>query len=50
MHVSSSDNGIAYSVSRKRWQRFKSLVPEADAQPTPISTAFWNILEAKLTV
>ena len=50
LHVSSSDNGIADSVSRKQWQRFKSLAPAADAQPTPIPTEFWNLLEAKLTV
>ena len=50
LHVSSSDNGIADSVSRKQWQRFKSLAPAADAQPTPIPAEFWNLLEAKLTV
>ena len=50
LHVSSSDNGIADSVSRKQWQRFKSLAPAADAQPTPIPTEFWNLLEVKLTV
>ena len=44
IHVRSSENGIADSISRKQWQRSKCLAPGADPQPTPVTTEFWNLL------
>ena len=32
-HISSVDNKIADSISRKEWQRFKELVPTARSFP-----------------
>lgn len=47
LHVSSADNGIADSISRKQWQRFKRLAPGADPQSTAVPTEFWNLLATK---
>ena len=47
VHVSSDNNGIADSISRKQWQRFKLLAPAADQQPIAVPTEFWNLLPAK---
>ena len=33
VHVTSDNSGIADSISRKQWQIFKLLAPEADQQP-----------------
>ena len=44
VHVSSDNNGIADSISRKHWQRFKLLAPAADQQPIAVSTEF-RVLE-----
>lgn len=47
LHVSSSNNGIADSISRKQWQRFKRLAPAASQQPLDVPPEFWNLLPAK---
>ena len=47
LHVSSSNNGIADSISRKQWQRFKRLAPAANQEPLDVPPEFWNLLPAK---
>ena len=37
-HVSGIDNSIADALSRLQMERFRALVPEADAGPTPVPT------------
>ena len=46
-HVLSVENGKADSISRKQWDRFKCLAPEADPQPTPVPTEFWSLLAVR---
>ena len=46
-HVLSIENGKADSISRKQWDRFKCLAPEADPQPTPVPTEFWSLLAVR---
>ena len=36
VHIYSESNGIADSISRKQWQRFKLLAPAADQQPIAV--------------
>jgi hypothetical protein len=36
-------NSIADALSRSDWQRFKTLCPEADPEPTEIPDHLWKI-------
>lgn len=47
LHVTSANNGIADSISRTQWQRFKRLAPAADPQPLAVPPEFWNLLPAR---
>lgn len=42
-HVSSSSNQVADSLSRFQFQKFRSLVPDAEPLPTPVPNHLWNI-------
>ena len=37
-------NCIADAISRKQWQRFRSLVREADTQMTPVPQEFLQLI------
>lgn len=40
VHVFGFDNGIADSVSRMQWKRFRQLAPDADLHPTQVRSVF----------
>lgn len=42
-YVQSKMNGIADSLSRSNWQRFRNLAPEADKYPTKMPDHLWKI-------
>ncbi|MBV2113440.1 MAG: hypothetical protein KUF82_21005 [Candidatus Thiodiazotropha sp. (ex Ctena orbiculata)] len=42
-HISSSSNQVADSLSRFQFQKFRSLVPDAEPLPTPVPNHLWNI-------
>lgn len=44
VHVSGLNNGIADSISRKQWDRFRRLAPDADQQATLVPDSFRNLL------
>ncbi|XP_021340366.1 uncharacterized protein LOC110441519 [Mizuhopecten yessoensis] len=43
-HVAGVENGIADSISRRQWQRFRQLAPEADRDPSPIPESFQELI------
>lgn len=43
-HIPGKLNQIADSISRKKWDTFRSLAPAADAQPRPIPEQFQTLL------
>jgi len=47
VHIFSRNNPIADALSRAKFQKFRSLSPEADILPTPIPKEFLNLLEQK---
>ncbi|XP_041368574.1 uncharacterized protein LOC121382952 [Gigantopelta aegis] len=50
VHVAGSYNCIADAISRKQWQRFRLLAPNAHHQPQSIPDHFWeSIYNLKLT-
>ena len=44
VHVSSRDNVIADSISRKQWGRFRQAAPEAENEPLAIPQGFLSVL------
>lgn len=49
-HIEGYKNSIADSISRKRWEKFWTLVPEADVNPLTIPKDFLEIVsEMKLS-
>lgn len=40
VHIEGRINSIADSISRKQWDRFRSLAPEAEVEPMLIPEAF----------
>jgi hypothetical protein len=42
-HIPGKINSIADALSRSDWQRFKTLCPEADPEPTEIPDHLWKI-------
>ena len=43
-HIEGRNNCVADAISRKQWARFKSLVPDVDLIPTPISQEFQRLI------
>lgn len=43
-HVAGVDNGIADSISRFQWARFRELAPEADAVGIPCPGYLWSLV------
>ena len=49
VHIEGRKNSIADAISRKQWQRFRNLDPEADAEATPVPQEFLHLIsELKL--
>lgn len=44
VHITSKCNGIADSLSRMQWQRFRRLAPEAEVDPEPIPIHFQSMI------
>ena len=51
IHIEGRINCIDDAISRKQWQRFRSLAREADTEMTPVPQEFLQlILDVKLVV
>jgi hypothetical protein len=51
IHIEGRINCIADAISRKQWQRFRSLVREADTEMTPVPQEFLQLIsDVKLVV
>lgn len=51
LHIEGRINSIADSISRKQWDRFRSLAPEAEVEPMLIPEAFQHVISSlKLVV
>lgn len=44
VHISSKENAIADSISRKQWSRFKALAPEAKGEPLGVPREFQKLI------
>lgn len=50
VHIEGRFNSISDSISRKQWQRFRELAPDADSEMTPVPGEFLQMIsELKLT-
>jgi hypothetical protein len=47
-HIPGKINSIADALSRSDWQRFKTLCPEADPEPTEIPDHLWKIRDKEI--
>ena len=50
VHVPGLENGIADALSRFQLEKFRSLAPRADRDPTPIPEHLWQLLIEKCSV
>ena len=44
VHISTHCNSIADSISRKQWDRFRELAPEAKMEPKQIPDSFHSLM------